>query len=58
MLRFRPRNNIANRLGTDILIQAPDPMKAALFYVKQLGFVKDEPDFFRCYIHAKCHPSH
>jgi catechol 2,3-dioxygenase-like lactoylglutathione lyase family enzyme len=29
---------MANRFGTDILIQAPDPKKAALFYVKQLGF--------------------
>jgi catechol 2,3-dioxygenase-like lactoylglutathione lyase family enzyme len=29
---------MANRFGTDILIQAPDPEKAALFYVSQLGF--------------------
>jgi catechol 2,3-dioxygenase-like lactoylglutathione lyase family enzyme len=29
---------MANRFGTDILIQAPDPEKAALFYVKHLGF--------------------
>lgn len=29
---------MANRFGTDILIQAPDPKKAALFYVKYLGF--------------------
>ena len=29
---------MANTFGTDILIQAPDPKKAALFYVKQLGF--------------------
>lgn len=27
-----------NKFGTDILIQAPDPKDAALFYVKQLGF--------------------
>jgi catechol 2,3-dioxygenase-like lactoylglutathione lyase family enzyme len=27
-----------NRFGTDILIQAPDPMKAARFYVEHLGF--------------------
>lgn len=27
-----------NRFGSDILIQAQDPRKAALFYVKQLGF--------------------
>ena len=29
---------MANRFGTDILIQAPDPEKAALFYVNYLGF--------------------
>jgi catechol 2,3-dioxygenase-like lactoylglutathione lyase family enzyme len=29
---------VANKFGTDILIQAEDPKKAALFYVKQLGF--------------------
>ena len=29
---------MANSFGTDILIQAPDPKKAASFYVEQLGF--------------------
>jgi hypothetical protein len=29
---------MANTFGTDILIQAEDPMKAAEFYVKELGF--------------------
>ena len=29
---------MANCFGTDILIQAPDPAKAADFYVKHLGF--------------------
>jgi predicted enzyme related to lactoylglutathione lyase len=29
---------MANAFGTDILIQAPDPMAAATFYVEQLGF--------------------
>jgi catechol-2,3-dioxygenase len=29
---------MANSFGTDILIQAQDPKKAASFYVKQLGF--------------------
>jgi catechol 2,3-dioxygenase-like lactoylglutathione lyase family enzyme len=29
---------MANRFGTDILIQADDPRKAALFYVEHLGF--------------------
>jgi len=29
---------MANRFGSDILIQAQDPMRAALFYVEHLGF--------------------
>jgi catechol 2,3-dioxygenase-like lactoylglutathione lyase family enzyme len=29
---------MANRFGADILIQVPDPKKAALFYVNRLGF--------------------
>jgi predicted enzyme related to lactoylglutathione lyase len=29
---------MANTFGADILIQAQDPMKAASFYVEQLGF--------------------
>jgi hypothetical protein len=29
---------MANKFGTDILIQALDPKAAASFYVKQLGF--------------------
>jgi len=29
---------MANRFGTDILIQAKDPKRAAAFYVEQLGF--------------------
>jgi len=29
---------MANTFGTDILIQAKDPVKAANFYVKELGF--------------------
>jgi predicted enzyme related to lactoylglutathione lyase len=29
---------VANKFGTDILIQAQDPKSAALFYVQQLGF--------------------
>jgi predicted enzyme related to lactoylglutathione lyase len=34
---------MANTLGTDILIQAQDPTKAASFYVEQLGFaITDE----------------
>jgi predicted enzyme related to lactoylglutathione lyase len=35
--------NMANTFGTDILIQAEDPTKAASFYVEQLGFsITDE----------------
>jgi|SRR5271168_1054494 len=29
---------MANTFGADILIQAKDPLKAAKFYVKELGF--------------------
>jgi predicted enzyme related to lactoylglutathione lyase len=29
---------MSNTFGTDILIQAHDPMKAASFYVQELGF--------------------
>jgi catechol 2,3-dioxygenase-like lactoylglutathione lyase family enzyme len=29
---------MANKFGTDILIQAPDPKAAVAFYVNQLGF--------------------
>jgi predicted enzyme related to lactoylglutathione lyase len=29
---------MANTFGTDILIQSPDPKRAAAFYVEQLGF--------------------
>jgi catechol 2,3-dioxygenase-like lactoylglutathione lyase family enzyme len=29
---------MANKFGTDILIQAADPKKAASFYVRELGF--------------------
>lgn len=39
---------MANTFGTDILIQAPDPKKAALFYVKHLGFeiTGEQPEMF------------
>ncbi len=34
---------MANKFGTDIIIQAQDPMSAAGFYVNQLGFeITDE----------------
>lgn len=36
---------MANRFGTDILIQAQDPNKAARFYIEYLGFeiTEDNP---------------
>jgi len=34
--------NMANTFGTDILIQAEDPTKAASFHVEQLGFTITE----------------
>ena len=33
---------MANEFGTDILIQADDPRKAAEFYVRELGFAIDK----------------
>jgi hypothetical protein len=33
---------MANTFSADILIQAPDPTRAALFYVNHLGFVITE----------------
>ncbi len=45
-LKTESRSGIANideQVGTDILIQANDPKKAAVFYVQQLGFeISDE----------------
>jgi hypothetical protein len=38
VLRSAREENLANSFGADILIQAPDPQKAALFYVNHLGF--------------------
>jgi hypothetical protein len=35
---------VANKFGKDILIQAPDPAKAAAFYVDQLGFTITDPN--------------
>jgi catechol 2,3-dioxygenase-like lactoylglutathione lyase family enzyme len=33
---------VGNQFGTDILIQVPDPNKAAAFYVSALGFTVTE----------------
>ncbi len=35
---------MANKFSADILIQAPDPLAAAAFYVDQLGFEITDPD--------------
>jgi len=35
---------MANKFGADILIQAPDPKKAAAFYVEHLGFEITDPN--------------
>ena len=35
---------MANKFGADILIQAPDPLAAAAFYVEQLGFEITDPN--------------
>ena len=35
---------MVNKFGTDILIQAPDPKKAAAFYVEHLGFEIADPN--------------
>jgi len=41
---------MANTFGTDILIQAEDRMKAANFYVKELGFtITDKNSKMRAY---------
>lgn len=44
---------MANSFGTDILIQAPDPAKAAAFYVEQLDFeiTGDDPQMMS--LHGK-----
>ena len=35
---------MGNTFGTDILIQAPDPRKAAAFYAEHLGFKITDPN--------------
>jgi catechol 2,3-dioxygenase-like lactoylglutathione lyase family enzyme len=44
---------MANTFGTDILIQAEDPMKAADFYVKELGFEISEKTANMISLHGK-----
>jgi catechol 2,3-dioxygenase-like lactoylglutathione lyase family enzyme len=44
---------MANTFGTDILIQAPDPKKAADFYVEHLGFEVTGEDPQMISLHGK-----
>jgi catechol 2,3-dioxygenase-like lactoylglutathione lyase family enzyme len=44
---------MANTFGTDILIQAEDPLKAAEFYVKELGFEITEKTANMISLHGK-----
>jgi len=42
-----------NSFGSDVLIQAPDPQKAARFYVEQLGFEITDPNPKMIGLHGK-----
>ena len=42
-----------NKFGTDILIQAKDPQKAARFYVEELGFEITDPNPKMIGLHGK-----
>jgi len=44
---------MTNRFGADILIQAPDPKKAAQFYVDHLGFEITDNDPKMIGLHGK-----
>lgn len=44
---------MANTFGTDILIQAADPMEAAKFYVKELGFEVTDEESNMVSLHGK-----
>ena len=44
---------MANTFGTDILIQAPDPKRAADFYVEHLGFEVTGEDPKMISLHGK-----
>jgi catechol 2,3-dioxygenase-like lactoylglutathione lyase family enzyme len=43
---------MGNKFGTDILIQAPDPKRAAAFYVNGLGFEITDETFNLISIHG------
>ena len=44
---------MANKFGSDILIQAPDPQKAAAWYVEHLGFEITDPNPKMIGLHGK-----
>lgn len=44
---------MANSFGTDVLIQAPDPKKAAEFYIDYLGFEITGEDSQMVSLHGK-----
>jgi len=44
---------MANKFGTDILIQASDPKAAAAFYVRELGFKISGEDHNMVSLHGK-----
>ncbi len=44
---------MSNTFGADILIQAEDPMKAAIFYVEELGFEITEKTSNLVSLHGK-----
>jgi hypothetical protein len=44
---------MANTFGTDILIQAQNPKKAAAFYVEQLGFAITEENANMISLHGE-----
>jgi catechol 2,3-dioxygenase-like lactoylglutathione lyase family enzyme len=44
---------MANSFGTDLLIQSPDPKKAAQFYVKHLGFTVTDEKAAMISLHGK-----
>src|SRR5580658_2816626 len=44
---------MANKFGTDILIQVADPIEAADFYVKELGFEVTDQNGHMISLHGK-----
>jgi predicted enzyme related to lactoylglutathione lyase len=53
LLQTQEETRLANSFGTDILIQAQDPKKAAAFYIEQLGFEVTGEDPHMVSLHGK-----